>query len=175
MDNGKASECVSLPTVGRLRIQRYRYFDYAILPILEKTIRLLNTAQGETMGNERRCIDSSLFNETENLCTITTIHASRFEGKILAIHIRQGEYLRLIIQCDNSDYGIGSGTFPGQLKCILPTRYFQDPIGSAMITMPQYELLTTLRLNDQYFRIVLPYKPDSLWILFADNNPFRMS
>ena len=34
------------------------------------------------MGNERRCVDSTLLEKTENLGTVAAIHPSRLEGQV---------------------------------------------------------------------------------------------
>lgn len=59
-----------------------RYLDYTVCPLLEKTVCLSDTAQREAMGNERRCVDSTLLEKTENLGTVAAIHPSRLESQV---------------------------------------------------------------------------------------------
>ena len=66
------------------------------------------------MRDERRSVYASGGYEVEYLGTVATVYSTGLEGKILAVHLGQRQYLRLVIQGNNRNNGIGPGTLPGQ-------------------------------------------------------------
>ena len=47
-----------------------------------------------------------------NFCTVTAIYTPGLKGQMLAVHLRQGQNLWLVIQCHNCKHCIGAGTLP---------------------------------------------------------------
>ncbi len=121
----------------------------AVQPILKDPIGLLDLRQRKTVGNQRCGVQLPLFDQRENLCTITAVHTAGLEREILSVHLRQGQRLILFVQGHYRHHGIGAGTLPGQLKGVLSTGHFQHHIRSSMVRDFLHKLLTILWLAYQ--------------------------
>lgn len=92
----------------------YRHLYHSVEPVLKNTVSLFYIVERITMRDERRSVYASGGYEVEYLGTVATIDSTGLEGKILAVHLGQRQYLRLVIQGNNRNHGIGPGTLPGQ-------------------------------------------------------------
>ena len=126
------------------------------------------------MGNKRSGINLSLFNQTEDLSTVTAVYTSCFESQILAIHLRQRKKQRFVIKSHNRDYRIGTGTVPRHPETIFGPRHFQNNISSTVITVLEYKLLAVLRCRYQYIGIMFTDKLNPFRGLFTDNDTLRI-
>ena len=64
------------------------------------------------MRDERSGVNLSRFNKAKNFLAIASIHATRFEREVLAIHIGQRKHLRLFVEGYHRYDGIRTGTLP---------------------------------------------------------------
>ena len=85
-------------------------------------VRLGDVGEFVAVRNQWRRVNLTRLDEAQNLCTIAAVHATRFEGQILALHLREGQYLRLIVQCHNRHNRIRASALPRQAEGILHTR-----------------------------------------------------
>ena len=53
-------------------------------------VRLGDVGKFVAVRNQWRGVNLALLDEAQNLCTIAAVHAARFEGQILAVHLGQG-------------------------------------------------------------------------------------
>ena len=101
--------------------------------ILKEVVSILNIFQLIAMGNQRGSINLACFDEGKDLVAVAAIDAAGFEDQILAVHIRQGQALSLVVEGHHGDDGIGSGAFPGQTEGILGACHFQHHIGTTVV------------------------------------------
>ena len=70
---------------------------------------LLNILQTIPVSNQRRGVNQSLLYKRENLGTGAAVNTAGLEGEILAVHVRERQYLRSVIEGDYGDCCIGAG------------------------------------------------------------------
>ena len=83
--------------------------DDSLLPVLKHSVSLLDILQTIPVSNQRRRVDQPLFNQRENLGTVAAVHTAGLEGQVLAVHVRERQYLRTVIESDYGDYCIRAG------------------------------------------------------------------
>ena len=146
--------------------------DNSIHLIFKEVVSLLNICQLIAVCDQRGGINFALFNQAENLCAVTSVDAAGFEGQILAVHIRQGQILGLIVEGHYGDDGVGAGALPCQVEGILGTGHFQYHIGAAVVGVGKGERLAVLRRAGQHIGVMRFHKGDAGGILLADDDLF---
>ena len=126
------------------------------------------------MGDERLGIQLALCDEAQRFLAVAAIDTARLEGQIFAVHFRQRQGLRRVIQRDHRYNGIGSCTLPrkaegGGCACDL-----QNYIGTAVCAVGLHKGSALLRCDRQHLGIMLLQKADAAGVLFADNDPLRL-
>lgn len=94
------------------------------------------------MGDERCGIYLSLFDQTEYLGAIASIHSTCLESQILTIHVGQRKHLRTVVEGYDGDHSIGACALPCQAEAIVRTSYFYYHIGASMKAVRKYKVLT---------------------------------
>ena len=115
------------------------------------------------MRDEWSGVNLSRFNQAKDFLAIASIHATGLEGEILAIHVWQRKNLRLVIKGYNGNYGIRTGTLPRQAEGIVGSSHLEHSIGSSVVAMFQYKLITFFRSSEQYIGIMFLHKPSSFF------------
>ena len=87
------------------------------------------------MGNEWCRIDLTFGYQAKNLCTVASVYTTGLESQVLSIHPRQRQYLLLLIESDNRDDGIRSGTTPCQFKGVLASGNLNDTVGATTVVV----------------------------------------
>ena len=95
---------------GHFLFRCHRNFYHPIKFILKDFVCLFDVFEGETVGNQRSCVNIALLDEREDFVTVATVNTARFENQILAVHIGQRKTLRFIVKCNNRDNRIRSCT-----------------------------------------------------------------
>ena len=125
------------------------------------------------MGNEGRGVQLSRRDQVQNLLAVTAVHAAGFEGEILPVHLRQGQELGPIVKRHHRHHRIGAGALPGQAEGLLRPGYLQHPVRAAVVAVGLCEGQHLLRPHRQHLGIVLPDKPETRRVLFADDDLLR--
>ena len=107
------------------------------------------------MGDEGCSINLALGYEFQNFLAIAAIYASCLESEIFAIHLRERQNLRFIIEGNYCHYCIGTSTLPGQLKSVLTTCHCQYSVCTSMVAVLHDEVRAFLWCRQQYIGIVL--------------------
>ena len=118
----------------------YRHFNHTIQFVFKNAVGFFDFTQWKTMCDEGSGVDLSLFNKAKYFRAIATIHATGFEGKVLAIHFRKRKNLWPIIKSYHRYYSIGTSTLPRQAKGVIGSGYFEYSVGSTVIAMLQDEI-----------------------------------
>lgn len=105
---------------------------HAVLVVLEQAVCFVDTAQRETVRDERRRIDKALPDKVEDLGTVTTVYTASLEGKVLAVHVGQRQQLRTVIKRDHRNDGIGTRTLPRKAEGIVGPRDLDNAVGPAV-------------------------------------------
>ncbi len=126
------------------------------------------------MRDERSGVNLSCFNKAKHLLAIASIHATRFEREVLAIHIGQRKHLRLVVEGYHGNDGIRTSTLPRQTEGVVGTSHFEYSIGSTMVAIPENKILTFFRSSEQYIGIMLAYKCLSFFRLLSYNDTFGL-
>ena len=144
----------------------YGYLDYSVLLVLEYAVSLLYSAEWEAVGDERRGVYLALLDKTEHLFAVATVHATRLERKVLAVHVGQGQCLCLVVQGND----VGACALPSQAERVLSSCHFQHTVGSAIVAILSDKLLALVGSGEQHLRIMLPYEAAALLRRFADDD-----
>ena len=147
---------------------------HAVPFVFKQVVGLLDPAQGVSVGDERFRIQLALCDEAQRFLTVAAIDTARLEGQVLAVHLRQRQGLRRVIQRDHRHDGVGSCTLPrkaegGGCACDL-----QNHIGAAVRAVGLHKGSALLRCDRQHLGIMLPQKADAAGVLFADDDPLRL-
>lgn len=133
----------------------YCHFDDSISLLLKEFIGFCYPLQWETVRDERCGVYLTLLDELQDFLAITSIHTSRLEGEVLAVHLWQRQHLWLVIKGNNCHYCIGTGTLPGQLECVVCSSYFKNSVSTTMVAVLHDEVRAFLWCRQQYIGIVL--------------------
>ena len=139
--------------------------------ILKKVVSHLDILQLIAVGNQGCGIDFALFDQAEDLGAVAAVDAAGFEGQVLAVHIRQGQGLGLVVEGNHGDDGVGAGALPGQAESVLCAGHFQHHIGAAVVGVGEGECLAFFRSADQHIGVMFLNKSDAGRVLFADDDP----
>lgn len=108
-------------------------FDDSVCATGEQVVGFQNAAEGKTMGYQMSSVNFAFGNQLHNFVAVAGIYTTCLECEILAIHPRQRQYLLLLIQRDNRNDGIRSGTTPCEFKSILTSCNLNHPIGTTTL------------------------------------------
>ena len=108
-------------------------FDDAVGADGEEGVGFLDAAEWVAVGYQMGCVDLPFGDELHDYFAVAGIDAAGLEREVLAVHPRQGQYLFLLIQRDNRDDGIRSGTTPCELKRILPSGNLNHSVGATAL------------------------------------------
>ena len=127
------------------------------------------------MGDEGCSINLALGYEFQNFLAIAAIYASCLESEILAIHLRERQHLRFIIEGNYCHDGIWTCTLPCELEGVVGSCHFENSVSTAMVAVLDDEVLALFRICQKDRRIMLTNKlasflrfltyDDALWIL----------
>ena len=162
MGSGKAGSCSPSWSHGNL--------DHAVPLLLEELIGLGYPRQRKAMRDERSGVYPAVLDESEYLLAVATVHPSRLEGEVLAIHPRQRQHLGFIVESHDRHDGIGAGALPRQLEGILAPGHLQHPVGSSMVTVPQDEVKAFPGSGQRHLGITLLDKSPALFRPLADDD-----
>ena len=115
-------------------LRLHRHLNHAVQFILEQVVCLGDVGEFVTVRNQWRSVNLARLDEAQNLCTIAAVHAARFEGQVLAVHLGQRQHLRLIVERHNRHNRIRASALPRQAKSILCTRNFEYHISTSSLT-----------------------------------------
>lgn len=73
------------------------HFDNTVLPVFEQLISLCYSAEWKAMCYEWCGVNLSLFDKLQHLLTVAAVYAASLEREVLAVHVWQGQSLRLIV------------------------------------------------------------------------------
>ena len=113
----------------------YSHFDNSISLLLKYFVGFCYPLQWETVRDERCGVYLALLDELQDFLAVTSIHTSRLESEILAVHLWQRQHLWLVIKGNNCHYCIGTGTLPSQLEWGLSTCHFQHSVCTSMVAV----------------------------------------
>ena len=105
----------------------------------------------------------------EYFLTVASVNSSGFESKVLSIHIRQRQYLRLVIKGNHCHHRVRSRTFPCQAESIICPCHFKHYISTSMCRLLHHKILTVFRFHHHDIRIVSFDKGYPFFRLLADN------
>ena len=92
----------------------HRHLYHPVQLILEQVIRLGDVGEFVAVRNQWRGVNLACLNQAQNLGAIAAVHAARFEGQILAVHLGQWQHLRLIVERHNRHNRIRASALPRQ-------------------------------------------------------------
>ena len=75
-----------LTNISILRL--HRHLNNAVQLVLEQVVRLGDIGEFVAMRNQWRGVNLARLDEAQNLRAIAAIHTARFEGQVLAVHLR---------------------------------------------------------------------------------------
>lgn len=140
--------------------------------MLEEVVGLGDARERVAVGDERGGVDASLLNEAEDLGAVAAVDATGFEGEIFAVHVGEGEYLRLVVHGHDGDYGVGAGHLPCRAECVRGTCHLDDAVGAAMVGEAVDYRPAFGRGDDMHARIVIGYKLAAEMVGLADYDLF---
>ena len=108
-------------------------FDDVVGAIGKQVVGFQEAAERVAMGNQMGCVDFVFGNQLHDVVAIAGIDAAGLERQIFAIHPWQGQNLFLLVECDNRDDGIGTGTTPCEFKCIVASGNLDYSIGPSTL------------------------------------------
>ena len=76
----------------------YGYFYDSIPLLLKEFVGFSYPCKRITVRNERGGIYLAFLNELKNLFAVTAVHTACLEGEVLALHLRQWQFLWLVIE-----------------------------------------------------------------------------
>lgn len=94
-------------------------FDDVVGAVGEEGVGFLNAAEREAVGYQMGCVDFAFGDELHDFVAVAGIDSPGLEREVLTVHPRQRQYLCLLIESDNRDDGIRSGTTPCEFKRII--------------------------------------------------------
>ena len=94
----------------------------------EEVVGFLNAAEREAVDYQRGCVDSAFGDQLHDTAAVAGIDSAGLERQVLAIHPRQGQYLLFLVESDNRDDGIRTGTAPREFKGVLPSCNLDHPL-----------------------------------------------
>lgn len=112
--------------------------------------------------------------ELHDFVAFAGIDAAGLESEVLSIHPRQRQYLLLLIESDNRDDGIRSGTTPCQFKGVLASGNLNDTVGTTTISNRFEKIKAFCRLYYLDIWIMLAHEISAAFISFANDNVLRI-
>ena len=104
---GTTSRCVSpLIVSAEAAVSTPLHLDHAVPPVFEQRIGLLDAAEGVGVGDEGQGVQLALCDEAQGLSAVAAVHTAGLEGQIFAVHIRQREGLRLVVERHHRHDGV---------------------------------------------------------------------
>ena len=85
-------------------------------------VRLGDVGEFVAVRNQWCRVNLARLDKAQNLRAIAAVHATRFEGQILTVHLGQRQHLRLIVQRHNRHNCIRTSALPREAEGILRTR-----------------------------------------------------
>lgn len=107
-------------------------FYNVVAAVFKQIVGFLNLGEGVSMGYQRGCVNLTLGYKSKYLDAIATIHATGLKYQIFAIHVRQRQHLRLIIESHNRYNGIWSSSLPSQLESVIRSRNLNHAVSTTM-------------------------------------------
>ena len=108
-------------------------FDDAVGTVGEEVVGFLNAAELEAVGYQMGGVNPAFGDELHDFVAVAGIDAAGLERQVLAIHPRQRQYLFLLIESDNRDDGIRSGTTPCQFKGVPVSGNLNHTVGTTTL------------------------------------------
>ena len=155
-----------------VRIDCYLY--NTVTAAFKQTVCLLNAAQRKAVGYERRCVDFTIYDKPQYFITITTVNASGLEREVFAVHIRQRQYLGMLIKSHHSDNGIRTRRLPRHSESIVRTGHFNNTVGTTMLTDSHHHLEAVFRAYNTYLGIKAANKVTPRSPLFTNYDILRL-
>lgn len=87
-------------------------FDDAVGAVGEEGVGVLYAAERVAVGNQMGGVDFAFGDELHDFVAVAGIYAAGLEREVLAIHPRQRQCLLFLIESDNRDNCIRTGTTP---------------------------------------------------------------
>ena len=100
----------------------------------EEGVGFLNAAERVAVGYQMGGVNPTFGDELHDFVAVAGIDTAGLERQVLAIHPRQRQYLLLLIESDNRDDGIRSGTTPCQFKGVPASGNLNDTVGTTTIS-----------------------------------------
>ena len=108
-------------------------FDDAVGAAGEEVVGFLDAAEKVAVGYQMGGVNFAFGNKLHYFVAVAGIYTAGLEREVLAVHPWQRQYLFFLIQRDNRDDGIGTGTTPGEFKCILTSGNFNNAVGTTSL------------------------------------------
>ena len=126
------------------------------------------------MGDEGQGVQLTLCDEAQGLGAVAAVHTTGLEGQIFAVHIRQRQGLRPVVERHHRYDSVGAGALPCQTEGGLRPRYLQHHIRAAVVAVGLYEGQTVLRRDGEHLRIVAVEEADAALVLLAHDDAFGL-
>lgn len=112
-------------------------FHDAVLFLFKQGVSRVDFGEGEGVGDERGRVEFSVGDELHDLVTVATVHTSRLEREIFAVHVGQRKRLSRFIHGNNDNDGVGTRTLPREAEALFGTCRFDDGIRAAVFCLLQ--------------------------------------
>ena len=111
------------------------YLYHTVFLVFKDSVCFFYLAQWKTMGNERGCINLAFCNEFQHFLAVASIHTSCLESEVLAIHLWKRQHLSFIVEGNDRNDGIWTGTLPSELECVIGSSHFKNSVSSTMVAV----------------------------------------
>ena len=144
-------------------------FDDAVGAVGEQGVGVLDAAERVAVGYQVRRIYLAFGNQLHDFVAVARIDAAGLERQVLAIHPRQRQYLFLLVESDNRDDGIRSGTTPCQFKGVLASGNLNDTVGTTTISNRFEKIKAFCRLYYLDIWIMLAHEMSAALVRLAND------
>lgn len=108
-------------------------FNDVVGAVGEEDIGVLNVAEGVAVCYQVGSVNLAFGNQVHDFVAVAGIDAACLERQILAVHPGQWQYLFFLVERDNRDDGIWSGTTPCEFKRLLASGNLNDAVGTTTL------------------------------------------
>lgn len=108
-------------------------FDDAVGAVGEEGVSFLYAAERVAVGYQVGGVNFTFGNQVHDFVAVAGIDAAGLKRQVLAIHPWQGQYLFFLVERDNRDDGIWSGTTPCEFKRLLASGNLNDAVGTTTL------------------------------------------
>ena len=150
------------------------HLNHSVQFVLEQVVSLGDVGKFVAVRNQWCGVNLARLDETQNLRTIAAVHAARFEGQILAVHIGQGQHLWLIVQRYNRHNRIRASALPRQAEGLLRTCNFQHHISPSTLAFLAHRGDAILWCNNFHTRIMFTHETGSFGRFLAHDDMLRL-